>query len=202
MVEGPGDVGFFSALFEANGRRRIQIQSLGSESNLSSSISTLLRIPGFERLEWLGVALDADSNARAQFDSVINAFGGVSTLDISRPSSGWSRTKASSGEIASSILIFPDGIRPGDRERYVWERSLAIHPAATCIEASFECLVGCGIDKTEDWKARVNSLLHALRPKSETRPNAERNGQLLFEITANADYSDILDLIPADDEAI
>lgn len=106
------------------------------------------------------------------------------------------------GEIASSLLVFPDGVRTGDRERYVWERSLAVHPAAVCIEASFVCLVDCGIDKSGDWKARVNSLLHALRPKSESRPSAERNGELLFELTAKANHDDILNLIPADDEEI
>lgn len=202
LVEGPGDVGFFTSLLSAYNRTRIQIIPLGTESSLTATAAAALKIPGFETLEWLGVALDADNDAGAQYASAVHALQAIETFAVAIPAHGWSKSTPSTGQIGSSLLIFPDGTRSGDRERYIWERAHRLLPAASCIETSFQCLMGCGVDKSEDWKARVNSLLHALRPKSESRPNAERNGQLLFEITSEADYSDILRLIPADDEAV
>ncbi len=202
LVEGPGDVGFFRAMFHANRRSRIQLAALGGEGDLRVNVAAALRTTGFRRLEWLGIAFDADKDAQAQFESALNAMRSLKPRQFALPDRAWTRAPRINEALSSTIIVLPDGVQTGDRERYVWERSLAIHPVAACIEASFDCMMNCGIDKSGDWKARVNTLLHALRPRADSRPNAERNGELLFEITANADYADILNLIPADDEEI
>ena len=148
LVEGNGD--FFKALAGHTQRgEAVQIQNFGGVSELQDFLSALMREHGFREVHSLGIVRDAETDARAAFQSVQSS---LRNNGLGVPSDPGERVDS---EPAVSVLILPGNGDPGMLETLLW-RSFAGSPEDICLDSFFECL-NDSIDQPH--KARILAYL-------------------------------------------
>jgi hypothetical protein len=199
LVEGDFDLGFLRALLDRHGRKGVQVAQLDGIGSVGAKVAVRAIRPGFDKLRWLGLARDADRDARAAHQSLRDAINRASAfLPLTIPRRSWERTTSEAGRCSVTLFVFPDGEREGDFERYLWE-GLTSEPAATCVEAYVSCLRDTGRTLPREWKSRVYAYLAALARPDMPLHAAGRAAELPMD---SPYFQRLLDLIPSDDEPL
>jgi hypothetical protein len=133
VVEGKEEERFFGALIKHLGLQRIQIMPMGGRDKLLRNLKALAVSPGFSGVTFLGIAMDADADPNAAFQSIRNALQGARLPAPDSPS-------IPVGERPRvAVLILPEAYRRGMLEDLCLE-SVAQDPAMCCVEEYFKCL--------------------------------------------------------------
>jgi hypothetical protein len=172
LVEGRSAEIFFGALLNQLALNDVQTQNFGGNDELPGFLKALRQGPGFlEQVISVGIIRDAETDARAAFQSVCSALRGAglavptqAMMPIGqRPQVG--------------ILILPDATTPGMLETLCL-RSVADNPVIECIEQYFQCVEQCTSSLPNNMhKAKVQAFL-----ASRSRP------ALLLGQAASAGY--------------
>lgn len=104
--------------------------------NLRARLNVLVRDPGFRDLRTLGIARDADDDARNAFRSVRTALAGCPPLKAGLPSQPGER---GAGNPATAVFIVPDNADPGNLET-ILNRTMADDSIDSCIDELIDCL--------------------------------------------------------------
>lgn len=196
LVEGESDVGFLRALLSRHGRAGVQIEALGGKGNYTAKVRARALAPGFDQVRWLGLARDADNDAYAAFDSMRHAIRRVTDrLPLNVPTRPWETVHNDGGTHAVTLIVFPDGSRPGDLERFIWD-ALKAEPEAPCIDQYVQCLRQAGRDLPQEWKTRVYAFLSSRARPDMPLSAAARAAELP---TDSPVFRTLVDLFPADE---
>lgn len=123
LGEGKDEVEFFGALLTDIGLSdRVQVLDYGGVSKLSSFLTDLAQLPGFDKLVAIAITRDADedsASARKSLERMINA-SPVSNL------------------VGPRHFVLPDNEKPGALEA-LWLASMEQSPFAACVNDFFSC---------------------------------------------------------------
>ena len=136
LVEGREDLIVFRELSEHWGLEDIQIMEMEGITNLRARLRVLVRDSGFRDLQTLGIARDADDDARRAFQSVRDALAEIPSLRTALPTSAGVR---SGSRPATAVFIAPDNAAPGNLETML-NRTRAGDKVDRCIDEYFDCL--------------------------------------------------------------
>lgn len=136
LVEGKEDRVVFRELCDHWGFEDIQIMEMEGISNLHARLNVLVRDSGFQDLQALGIARDADDDAQKAFQSVRTALSNCPPLRTVLPSKAGVR---GAGRPATAVFIVPDNTNPGNLETML-NTTKAGDPVDTCIDEFFDCL--------------------------------------------------------------
>ncbi len=126
--EGKDEQRLFMALLKVlNLSESIQVEYYEGKDNLSRYLSSLLKRPGYQCLESLGIFRDADSSAKSAFQSVQDA---LNKAKLTYPSHSGQFTKE---KPRVGIFILPDGISNGMLED-VCLAAVNSSPEMRCVE--------------------------------------------------------------------
>jgi hypothetical protein len=198
MVEGRFDAGFIRALLARNDRRHVQVEQLDGEGGVRAKVLARALTAGFESVKWLGIMLDADSNADGQYRSARDAIVAISKPRFAAPESGWSRRPAQRDQHSSSVIVFPDGATNGDLETFL-RSVLQNQPIAECVDRFVDCVKAAGTVLRHESKTWVYSYLATLAQPGPTLSAAARAGELPVD---HEGFASLLALIPRDDETL
>jgi hypothetical protein len=102
VVEGADDKNFFGALAAHMGISDIDIHDVAGRDNFRLEIPTILKMSRDEEIEMIGVVCDAETCAKAAFDSIKSILASAGLTPPPEPGS------FSSGSPKTGILIVPD----------------------------------------------------------------------------------------------
>lgn len=150
LVEGNDMKNFFEALLDHLDRRaEVEIQNYGGGGDLAGYLDGLVNIPGFARIvRSMGIVRDAERNAANTFQSVQTA---LANANLPIPDTPEAHVD---GNPVISVLILPDGHRPGMLETLLCE-SIEQDETKECVDAYFQCLASMGIELKRPDKARA-----------------------------------------------
>lgn len=189
LVEGQDDRRFFEAFLRHHGRPWIQVIEYGSTSELNREFPAIVRTPGFENVQWLCIAQDADLDPNAAFDRICTV---LRKENLPTPSGPW-RTTGVSPSVTTVIL--PEPQQPGDLETLVWS-TLEEQALARCVNTFLECVESAGLATPRPLsKARTYSYLAACHPPGNRLGQAMQAGVFDFEHSA---YRNLLELLPTE----
>lgn len=151
LVEGKDDQGFFLQLFDRTGVGAIQIIRYGGTSELRDYLKTLPLLPGYERVERIGIIRDADESADNAFKSVCHA---LANADLPVPPG---LAELSTGTPMVAAMIVPPGLSTGCLETLLWQTVEATE-AATCATEYVDC-AGVSTSGNKRDKARVHAYV-------------------------------------------
>lgn len=158
LVEGNDQRNFFEALRDKEKLSGIEIQDYGGITELRGFLSAFLVVPGFRRVNRLGVIRDAESSAASAVQSVRNALHNVS-MDAPSEPGVFSDARPSVG-----YLVLPDGKTSGMLETLICQ-SFASSELNDCVDAYFECVADLdGVSMVRPDKSRAFAFL-ATKPE-------------------------------------
>jgi hypothetical protein len=153
LGEGKDEVIFFEGLLKFLGIVDVQVLDYSGRYNIVAGLSAIVKLPGFDSLQSLGITRDADyfdnlgnsllpkdgtiGEAQAAFDSVCNALR-VSAPHLPLPVRLLAKATAASKPTVS-IYILPDCSQPGMLEDLCL-RSVRETPVNQCIDDYFTCV--------------------------------------------------------------
>jgi len=160
--EGVEEVRFFDKLLAHLNINDVQVEEYKGKLGLSSYLYALRNQSGYEGIVSLGVTRDADSDAEDAFRSVCEA------LKRARLPAPTTAGASAAGRPQVSVLIFPDGRKPGMLED-VCLAAVETDSAMECVNAFFDCIK----EKTKRLpcnmaKARVHAWLSS-QPEPDRR---------------------------------
>ena len=174
LVEGNDPRNFFEAFIEHLSLANIQIQNFGGIYELSGFLRALVNTPGFQTVQSIGIARDAETSAERAFQSVQSS---LKRAKLPMPDSPAERTDTSP---AVTVLILPGDSRQGMLETLLCE-SFADTSVDHCIDDFFKCvesLPDVSIERSD--KARAHAYL-------TTKPNPHFS----VGVAAKNDYWDL-----------
>jgi hypothetical protein len=134
VVEGRDTEAFFAAFLNHIGITGVQIQDFGGIAELPVFLELLCNTPGFRaQVTSLGIVRDAETNAKAAFQSICGALDGAGLPVPARPLVPVGHSPR------VGILILPDATTPGMLET-VLLRAVADDPAMECVDQYFRCV--------------------------------------------------------------
>ncbi len=157
LVEGRDDQEVFKFLCRLGGIDNIQIIRYGGRDKLRNFISNLLRIDGFNDVTALGVVMDADTNANATKDRIVNA---LNNVDLPVPSRALELNVLGFPRVV--FLVLPCGESSGELED-VCLASIEDEDALQCVEEFLTCVEDRGITIRKKSKARLQAYLSTKR---------------------------------------
>lgn len=133
LGEGRDEIVFFNALLKHLGIDDVQVLDYGGKSRFPDYMRTLPLRPGFRAVVSLGITRDADSDARAAFDSIR---GQLTNNGLPAPTA--------SGDFAIGnpkvgVAVLPDGNNPGMLEDLCLGSLDADH-TLICVDEYFACV--------------------------------------------------------------
>jgi len=153
VVEGTDARVFFDVLLEQMGLAdAVQTQDFGGVNELPSFLRTLPVTSGFSQVTSLGIARDADSNARSAFQSVCGSLKRAGLRVPQQP------MVAASGNPTVSVFVLPDCTSPGMLETLCLQ-SVESDPIMPCVAEYFDCVAANGSVPGNMDKARLQALL-------------------------------------------
>jgi hypothetical protein len=160
IVEGRDEEEFFGPMLAELGIKDIQVAGIGGKEKLRGNLKALKTTdPGFSVLTSLGIARDADNDAKGAFQSVQDA---LKSAGLPCPEEPMHATATGSPRV--SVMIVPPNEDRGALE------SLCIgavdsDPAMVCVDQYFECLdtKGGGRPKKDFVKAKARVFLSSRR---------------------------------------
>lgn len=157
LVEGDDDKELSEALLRLLGvPADVQVIPIRGKHDLRARVKAVVNTPGWERVERVGLVVDADANAEGAFKSAVSA---LESVGIDAPASvgvfGGAGVKA-------GVLVIPDSSASGALEDLVLA-SLTADPALQCVEAYINCVEATGLVLKKPSKSRVLAYL-ASRP--------------------------------------
>ena len=157
LVEGNDQRNFFQAFLNHVGRSDVRVHDFGGVHELRGFLLALVDAPRFrETVRSIGIVRDAECSAPAAFQSVRSSLERAGLTAPARPE------ERSGAEPSVSVLILPDGSRPGMLETLLCE-TFAATSMDECIDAFFECAEALGESVDRPYKARARAYL-ATRP--------------------------------------
>lgn len=188
LVEGQDDRRFWDSFLRHHGRVSIQVVEYGSTSELRREFPAIVRIPGFRRLDWLGIAQDADADPQAALDRIRTA---LQKEELPIPRRAWELTPGTPS-VATFILPGPDQI--GDLETLIWQTVEDVK-RAHCVTSFLSCLTSAGVEMPQPTsKARTFSYLAACNPPGNRLGEAMQAGFFDFD---HPQLAKLLRLLPA-----
>ncbi len=155
LVEGNEDKAFFYALGQYLGysnRAPLEVISCNGKDNLGNILRELRRLPRFEAISKIGIALDRDFGPDA-FETVKNA------IDIANQSASHQFTysemllQPSDSKPSITLLIVPALNRKGTLEDLILD-AISQDPIIDCVNKYFECVESTGIAIAEQRKSK------------------------------------------------
>lgn len=189
LVEGPDETRAIPALMvnRAIGDY-IQVLPYNGKTNLRGFLKTFTRVPGFSLLKGLGIIRDADTDARAAFQSVQGALRDVGLPVPDTP------LAAKDGPPRTAVLILPGGMQPGMLEDSILS-AVAADPAIPCVNAFFTCLESQRIQMPSPLSKAKLQVFLASRPDPRKRlGEAAEAGYFPLD---HAAFDPIVDLLAA-----
>lgn len=151
-VEGKDDANFFIALIRHMGLDSIQVVEMGGKDPPKDKIRAIKAIPGFSSVTSLGLALDADDDCGATFDSVC---GGLRASGLGVPTAQLQQT---TDNPKITVFLLPACDTNGMLEDLCLS-SVQTDNAMPCITAMFDCLTTNGITQQNISKAKAHAFL-------------------------------------------
>lgn len=134
VVEEADEANFFRAALENHLRLNdIQILAIGGKTKLSQNLAALALDPNLRTVTGLAIVRDADSDARAAFESVSNA---LAANALPRPIA---HAAFVPGPPRVGVFVMPNGTDPGMLESLCLN-SVAGTAEYRCVAAYFDCL--------------------------------------------------------------
>jgi len=158
LVEGQDAFSFSLALLNhLELKEKIEIRNFGGISDLGKYLKTLKAISGFNDVESLAVARDAEANSVNAFQAACDAFQRAGFTPPPDP------LIYSTGKPTTSVFIFPDCTQPGMLETLCLE-SVKDDAALPCVDQFLDCLSERGVPTPNNLpKSRLHAFL-ASRP--------------------------------------
>jgi hypothetical protein len=132
-VEGYDDEYLVSELIAFLGLNDIQVVQFQGNTQWANHLAALIKTPGFEIVESLGIIQDSDRDCSSTFQSISNA---LITNGLNVPSK---TCEITAGNPKIIVMLWPCYNRTGTLEDLCLQ-SVAEYPEAKCITAYFECL--------------------------------------------------------------
>ena len=155
-VEGKDETKFFESLLKHLGIEDFEIYDVGGEKQFKNKLPGLVKVSGFkENVEVLAIIRDAETDARARFDSVC---GVLREIKIEPPTSVNSFTK---GKPRVGIYLMPGNLKDGMLED-LCSKTVADHEAMNCVEMFSGCVEELGEKPKNMAKARAQVFLAAM----------------------------------------
>ncbi|TET20163.1 hypothetical protein E3J74_04050 [Candidatus Bathyarchaeota archaeon] len=161
VVEGKDDLNFFEALIDHMNLQNIQVVECSGKSRLGDYLEALVIASGFHQVTSLGIAVDADDDNSATFESVCAALRGANLQQPPQP------LVPIGSNPKVEVMILPRVRENGMLEDLCIE-SVSSNPATPCMESYFQCLNEHSVFPNELSKAKVHVFL-ASRPTPDKR---------------------------------
>jgi hypothetical protein len=112
----------------------IEVRDFGAREDLHSALPALVRMSGFEKVESLGIVLDAETQGvDATFESVL---GSLNRSGLPRPDAPATRSE---GSPTVSVFILPDCTRKGMLET-LCRQAAAADRLGHCVDEYLQCV--------------------------------------------------------------
>jgi len=157
VVEGNDESRFFTALARHLDIGEFDTHDMRGRYDWPAKMKAVVRTPGFERVEKLGLVRDADDDPAGAFQSVCTA---LSAADLPVPPAPLA---SAVGAIAVSVLIIPGDNEPGCLEDLCL-RTVSTDPIMACIDGLVSCVERNASEMPDHLsKARLQTFI-ALKP--------------------------------------
>lgn len=156
VVEGTDEQYFFDALLRNIDISSIQVVSIGGKTQFRSQLGAFKNLPGFSRVDAVGIVRDCDANRQGAFDSVCGA---LRANELSIPEAPLAFTGSTP---RVGVLVMPPQATGTDRMlEDLCLAAVSDDPAMNCVEAYFDCLQAQEINLRETVvaKARLHTFL-------------------------------------------
>jgi hypothetical protein len=153
-VEGKDDQYFFDALLKHLGLKQIQVVPMEGKYPLTDKIEAVKNTSGFSGVISFGVAIDADRNYVATFQSVCGALRHSNLLVPTGPL----KTAKAKGNPSITVIILPRKNTQGILEDLCLQ-AVKSDPALPCVNRYFKCLSKRGVTTNNISKAKVHAFL-------------------------------------------
>jgi hypothetical protein len=188
IVEGRDEEEFFGSMLARLGIDDIQVAGVGGKTKLRSNLKALKTDPRFSVLSSLGIARDADGDAKSAFQSVQDA---LKNADLPCPEKPIHATRA--GLPGVTVMIVPPNNDEGALE------SLCINAvesdrAMSCVDQYFECLdaTAGGRPKKDFIKAKARVFLSSQEDPTLSVGIAAQKGYWPFDAAVFDDVKEFL----------
>ncbi len=135
LAEGKDELNFLDELLKTINIGNVQIIDIGGKDKFLRSLPTITALPGFRRVERLGVIRDAETDAEATFASVRHS---LKSNGLTAPQQSGVVLKNAVPHIG--IWIMPNNHREGCIEDLCWDGISEADPRRTCVEKFMGCL--------------------------------------------------------------
>lgn len=132
LGEGIDEARFFQALLKTLDITDIQVMQYGGKRRLREFLKTLPAVPGFTKLNSIGLTRDADDDFAGATQSVRDALQAAGLLGPNGPTAPQAPPRI-------NVLVLPDNSRPGMLEDTCYQ-SVAADAATPCVEDYFRCI--------------------------------------------------------------
>jgi len=180
LVEGKEDERFFQSFLKHLNMLSVQVLAIGGKDGFKRNLKAVMNDSGFPQVIALGIARDADADARAAFQNV------CSTLrECKLPVPNDSFEIAESKKPIVGVMVLPDKDCAGALEDLCLQSVLS-HPAYRCVDRYFECLAAVRSIPPDFslGKAKVQVLLAAVDKEKRRMGEAAEAGMWDFDDAA------------------
>lgn len=134
IVEGKDELKFFTAMLKNMELNGMQILSIGGKTNFRETLKALVIQENFSNVTSIGIVRDADNNATAAFQSVVEAVKNVKLQAPDKP------LKPSNSTPKIIIMIMPAFNEPGALEDLCL-KAIKDNPLMKCVDQYMKCIV-------------------------------------------------------------
>jgi len=150
LVEGKDAERFFGALTRDLALTEIQVMDIGGKPEYRGRLRALVRTPGFENVISLGLVRDANGNPEGTLQSMRDALRAAGLCAPGSP-------------LKVTLMVLPSRNEEGELEDLCM-KALQKHPAMTCVEEYFQCLLKEGLPPPRKMsKAKMHAFLASRR---------------------------------------
>ncbi|GAG22263.1 unnamed protein product, partial [marine sediment metagenome] len=138
--------------------KRVQVIAAGGKHSLQNNLAAIVKDRGFDKVRWLGIVQDADTDAQSALQRIQSA---LTAVGLPFPSAAWVPTKTEPAVVA---IVLPDGSSVGDLEELLLRAVERDEPSCMkCIDAYFDCLEVNGVQQPRQLsKAKAHAYLSSL----------------------------------------
>jgi len=159
IVEGDDEARFFCGFVDRTvPGKRVQVIAAGGKHSLQNNLGAIVKDRGFDKVRWLGIVQDADTDAQSALQRIQSA---LTAVRLPFPSDAWVPTNTDPRVVA---IVLPDGSSPGDLEDLLLRVVERDEPSRMkCIDSYFDCLEVNGVQQPRQLsKAKAHAYLSSL----------------------------------------
>jgi hypothetical protein len=139
LVEGKDECIFFSVWLPRI-VKSVQIINIGGKDQFNNHFPVIMKLPGFNNVQKLGIIRDAEDNCASTFQSIQSM---LNNNHMPPPLLAGQINKSTSPHLG--VWIMPDNLNTGSIENLCWDLVPRNDPRMACSENFIDCLKNAGL---------------------------------------------------------